>query len=76
MGTGKWPGIPPEAWQYATMGIELFAIFSTFVAGGLLLDRRLDTRPVFTVVGAVIGFAGGLYRMMRLSRQYRDGDGF
>lgn len=35
---------------------------------GLLLDRWLGTRAAFTIVGAVLGMAGGLWHLIRLSR--------
>ncbi len=34
---------------------------------GLLLDRWLGTKAVFTILGGVAGMAGGLWQLVRLS---------
>lgn len=67
-----WPKIPPEAMRYATLGVEFCAIFMVFLFAGLWLDARLNSLPAFTLVGMVVGFAGGMYRFIRVARQYRQ----
>jgi F0F1-type ATP synthase assembly protein I len=54
-----------DVWRYATVGTEFVATFGLFVAAGLWLDRRLSTLPIFTLASAALGFAGGLYRLIR-----------
>ena len=54
--------------QYATAGIEFLAIFGLMVMAGLLLDRRFDSLPVWTIVGTVLGFAGGVHRLVKIAR--------
>ena len=50
------------------------------IGGGLLLDRWLDTEPLFTLLGLALGlivaFYGG-YKMLKqvLSRRYTNTDG-
>ena len=51
--------------RYSTIGVEFIALFCLFLGGGFWLDRRLEITPSFTLVGGAIGFAGGLYRMIR-----------
>ena len=38
-------------------------------AGGGWLDSRVGTSPVFTALGALLGFAVGMYHLLRISRQ-------
>jgi F0F1-type ATP synthase assembly protein I len=50
--------------QYASTGMELVVIFGLLLAGGLWLDYRLRTLPLFTLIGALAGFGLGLWRMI------------
>jgi F0F1-type ATP synthase assembly protein I len=68
---GKWPRISQESMRCATIGIEFIVVFLVFLLGGVWLDRRFDVRPVFTLVGMVLGFAGAMYRVLRVAQQYR-----
>jgi ATP synthase protein I len=50
-----------------------FAIL-LFLGGGLLVDRWLGTRPVFTLLGVAIGLAAGFYAfMLRVMAESRRG---
>jgi len=66
--------------QYA-MAIELpVAMVGWIIAcggAGYLLDRWLHTSPAFMLVGGALGFAGGMWDLIRrLSRgERRQGDG-
>lgn len=71
----KKPTIPPDAMRYMTLGVEFIAIFMVCLTVGLWLDGRWRTMPVFTMVGMVVGFAGAMYRIMRVARDYERGDG-
>ena len=57
--------------RFATIGIEFIGVFLVFLLGGVWLDRQFDVRPVFTLVGMVLGFAGAMYRVLRVAQQYR-----
>jgi len=48
-------------------GITLFATVIAFIGAGWLLDRWLNTKPVFLVIGLVLGSAAGLYEFIRMS---------
>jgi len=40
------------------------------VFGGRWIDHKLDTEPIFLIVGLLLGLAAGVYAMLRLVRQY------
>jgi len=48
-------------------GLTLFATVVAFLGIGWLLDRWLNTKPWFLVVGLVLGSAAGLYEFIRMS---------
>lgn len=60
--------------RYAGLGIQLAV---TVVVGALVgqwADRTAGTDGVFTILGALLGFGGILYYLMReLSRADKDG---
>jgi len=60
---------PPESQRnllrYATAGLEFFLTFMIFLAAGFGLDWAIGTRPGFTMLGAIVGFAAGFYRITR-----------
>ena len=62
-----------SSWQkmmkYLSAGTEFIVIFGLLLWGGLLLDRRLGTLPVFTLIGSIAGFVLGLYRLIKEARQ-------
>lgn len=66
--TGNKPRIPPDSMRYATVGVEFLAVFLAGLLVGLWADRRWDTRPTLTLVGTALGFAGGMYRLVRVAR--------
>ncbi len=70
MTSGKWPKIPAYSMRYATVGIEFIAIFLIFLGVGMWLDGRWGTQPWLMVTGMVLGFAGSLYRMAQIIREY------
>jgi F0F1-type ATP synthase assembly protein I len=58
-----------DLWQYTTLGLEFVVMFGLFVAGGYWLDGRMNTMPLWTLIGAGVGFVGGLYRLVRSARE-------
>jgi F0F1-type ATP synthase assembly protein I len=46
-----------EVYGYSGLGCVFAAAVLLFLAGGWLLDRRLGTLPVFSLVGALVGAA-------------------
>ncbi|MFU8840433.1 MAG: AtpZ/AtpI family protein [Nitriliruptoraceae bacterium] len=43
------------------MQVELLAAIVVWGGAGWLVDRAIGTRPVFLVLGALVGYAAGLY---------------
>ena len=68
---GRRPKIPPESMRYATVGIEFIGMFGLFLWAGIWLDGCWQTSPAMTLAGMVLGFGGGMYRFIRVSRQYQ-----
>lgn len=64
---------PPNLIQYATAGVEFITVFGLMVLVGVLLDRRCGTIFVWTIVGAVVGFAGGIYRLVTIAKSLNAG---
>ncbi|WP_158633332.1 AtpZ/AtpI family protein [Tautonia sociabilis] len=72
------PSPPPQsplsvgiAWAYrvTALGLE----FSVPPLLGFLLDRRWESTPVATLVGACLGFAAGLVHLIQLATPGRPG---
>jgi len=55
----------PGPARYAGLGIQLAACILVFVFGGRWLDTRLGTGVLFTLVGAVLGFGGFMWSLVR-----------
>jgi len=51
--------------RLVTIGLEM----AIPPAGGYWLDLRVGTSPVFVVLGAILGFTGGMSHLMRIARQ-------
>lgn len=61
---------------YAIVGAGFQFAFAIllFLGGGLLVDRWLGTRPVFTLLGVAIGLAAGFYAfILRVMAESRRG---
>lgn len=59
--------------RYAFTGGELIVIFGLMVAGGIALDAKLQTLPLFTLLGTFIGLGLGIYRLVTdFRRQQRQ----
>jgi F0F1-type ATP synthase assembly protein I len=42
-------------------GFQLAFAVLIFLGAGILVDRWLHTRPIFTVIGVLVGLGGGMY---------------
>lgn len=57
----------------AGTGIEFVTAIGAFVLLGWWLDRRWNSFPWLTIVGAAVGFAVGLYLLLKAARSaFRD----
>ncbi len=54
-------------WSARLMGISLEMALPA--GGGVWLDLRLGTSPVFVILGAMLGFAVGMFHLMQIARQ-------
>lgn len=59
---------PESAWKYAHLGIQLGMIFLAFFGIGFWIDGRYSTSPWFTLGGTFVGFAIGMYYLIRTVR--------
>ena len=58
-------------WRYTTVGVEFIAAFGIGFGIGLYLDRKVDGPAPWPLIGAGVGFAAGIYRIVRVARDYR-----
>lgn len=54
--------------SYGALGASLTfaAVVALFALGGLWLDDRLNTRPVFVLIGILLGLVGGTIHLLRV----------
>jgi hypothetical protein len=50
------------------LGCAIVVTLIAFIGGGVLLDRALETTPVFTLIGVALGLAAAGYQLYELSR--------
>ena len=59
--------------RYASIGIEFAIIIAGWMLLGWWLDGRWGTSPAMILTGAGVGFALGMYRLVRdAQRAFRD----
>ena len=46
-------------------GFQLAFAVLLFLGAGLLVDRWLHTRPLFTIAGVLVGLGAGMYTFLR-----------
>ena len=64
----------PGPLRYAGLGIQLAVTILVSVLVGQWVDRKAGTDGVFTILGALLGFGGTLYSLIReLSKADKDG---
>lgn len=59
------PAVWAELARHAHLGIQLALSTGLFLLGGWWLDGKLDTAPLLTIVGAMLGAAAGFYSMIQ-----------
>jgi F0F1-type ATP synthase assembly protein I len=64
----------PGPLRYAGLGVQLAITLLVSVLVGQWVDRKAGTDGVFTILGALLGFGGTLYSLMReLTKADKDG---
>jgi ATP synthase protein I len=59
---------PPNSWRLAGAGMEFAGAILLMAGLGYLVDRWANTDPWALLVGVVVGFAGGLYNLVKLAK--------
>ena len=54
-------------------GISVVASVVIAMGGGYLLDEWLNTRPLFLLLGILVGIVAALYTIYELSRRFNGG---
>jgi hypothetical protein len=75
-------GLPPEdqaslgaAGVAAGLGCSIVATVVVFIVGGVLIDQKMDTAPVFTLVGVAIALIAAGYQLVELANIGRADNG-
>ncbi len=58
-----------EAGPYLGLGLQFAMTMAFFTVGGYLLDRWLETLPLLTIVGAVVGMVALFLLLFRVNRE-------
>jgi ATP synthase protein I len=67
---GEDSGPPTANWGVAfDLGIRLGVSVILGVGGGLLVDSWLHTRPIFTLLGVVLGIGAAMYTIWDVARE-------
>jgi ATP synthase protein I len=64
-GRGDEKGGFGAAGEYAGLGLQLTLSILLFLYAGQWLDRRLETAPVFLIIGVFVGAGAGFYAIYR-----------
>ena len=67
-------GNEQQRWfQLAGLGMEFIGAVVLFGAVGWWIDRRMSSSPWGLIIGGAIGFAGGLYALVKAgSKSFKD----
>lgn len=60
--------------RYMHLGIQFSASVLLFVFAGVWLDKRINTLPLFTLIGLFGGFAVGVYFLWREAKELMHED--
>lgn len=60
--------------RFLTVGVEFIAAFGICLAVGVYVDRKRGGGVLGTVLGAAVGFAAALYRLVRTAKEFRPQD--
>jgi F0F1-type ATP synthase assembly protein I len=65
---GRKPAEDLSSWYRITgLGVEFIAAVAVMGALGWYADKRFDTRPVLLMIGVGVGFAVGLWMVIRVA---------
>jgi len=55
-----------EAMSWVSRITSVCGVFALPPLGGMWLDGALGTLPLFVIVGALVGFGGGMYSLIKM----------
>jgi len=67
-------GVYREYGPYLTLGIQLAAAVVIFLVVGVWADSNLGTSPLFTLLGLLLGSAGGFIKFFKTVSQLEQKD--
>ena len=59
----------PRVWQLLAMGWYIALCIVLGILGGIWLDERFQTAPIFLLAGLALGLISAFYGMMRMLMQ-------
>lgn len=62
------------AMKYMSLGMEFSSSILGFTFIGILLDKKINTTPLFTIIGLFFGFAVGMYMLVNISKKINKSD--
>jgi F0F1-type ATP synthase assembly protein I len=68
--SGPVPSLAPGAVEFLTLGLTLAMTIVVCGALGYLVDRWLNTSPIFTLIGVVLGIAAAVMTAIARVRKY------
>lgn len=71
---GKMLGVYQEYGPYLTLGIQLGVTVVIFLLAGVWADSKLASSPLFTLLGLLLGSAGGFIKFFRTVSQLEQKD--
>lgn len=54
--------------KYASLGIEFASMILGLGLVGYYIDKKLNSSPLFLIIGIFFGFISGIYRLYRISK--------
>lgn len=60
--------------RYMSLGAEFASSILGCTFLGIVIDKKLSTTPLFTIVGVFFGFAVGMYLLIAISKRINNND--
>jgi len=54
--------------KYASLGVEFGSMIIGFTFVGHYVDKKLESSPLFIIIGIFVGFFTGIYRLYKISK--------
>ncbi len=60
--------------KYMSLGMEFSSSILGFTFVGVFVDKKINTTPLFTILGLFFGFAVGMYMLINISKKINNSD--